>query len=215
VTSTATDYCEFQFVGTEVMARFSTASGDALVVDITIDGVLTWTNLSMTTVVSTISPFNLLAGGLTAGSHKVRVTLKTGTMKLYQVAWLSAAVVAGNPSPIFRRFPSSRYFGQEPYSPATNTQVAGTAYVVPIYIPTTKGFNQIAIDVTALGAGSTIDLGLYGSTDADQPFGLIADFGTVDSTTVAFKTITISQLLTPGWYWPRFPIPWRRPRGAL
>jgi lysophospholipase L1-like esterase len=200
-TTTATDYCEFQFVGTEVMARFSTASGDALVVDITIDGVLTWTNLAMTTVVSTFSPFNLLAGGLTAGSHKVRVTLKSGTMKLYQVSWLTAAVVAGNPSPIFRRYMSGRYYGQEPYVPVTNPPAAGTAYLVPIFIPTAKGFNQIAIDVTTLAAASTINLGLYGSNEYDQPYGLIADYGTVDSTTTGFKTITISALLTPGWYW--------------
>ena len=201
VTSTANDYCEFRFVGTEVMARFSTATADALVVNITIDGVLTWTSLSMTTVVSTLSPFNLLAGGLTPGNHTVRVTVVSGTMKLYQVAWLTASVVATNPAPVHRLFMSGRYYGQEPYTPGTNTQVAGTGYVVPFFVPTAKGFSQIAVNVTTLAAGATVDLGIYGSFEYDQPWGLIADYGTVDASATGFLTKTISQWLTPGWYW--------------
>lgn len=198
-TSTATDYAEFKFQGTELMVRMSTASADALVLDITIDGVTT-SNQSMTVIASAFQPFVLIAKDLTATQHTVRLTLKSGTLKIYQAAWLNASQIVPA-TPTLRAYMSSRYYGQEPYSPTTNNPASGAAYIVPFFVPMTKGFNQVAVDVTNPQAGSTINIGLYGSGDGDQPFGLIADFGAVDSSTSGFKTLTISQLLTPGWYW--------------
>lgn len=197
--TTVNDYVEFTFVGTEFMLRMSTASADALVVDVTVDGVTTQTNLSMTTLPSAFQPFVLLASGLTPLQHKVRVTLKSGTFKVYQAAWLSANIPQVGREQ--RRLVGARYYGQAPYAPATTAPAAGTATVVPFFVPRTHTINQIACDITTLAASSTVALGIYGSDEYDQPLGLVVDAGAVASDTTGFKTLTIATVLTPGWYW--------------
>ena len=157
----------------------------------------------MTTVASTFQPFVLFASGLSIEStHKVRLTIKSGTMKCYQAAWLTSNMQATDPSPAIRRMISGRYYGTEPYNPATNNPAVGTAQVVPFWVGRTKTFDQIAVDVTAAQAGSTIQLGIYGAGVGDQPLGLIVDAGAVDSSTTGFKTITLTGIvLQPGWHW--------------
>jgi len=199
-TTTATDYAEFTFVGTEFMARFSTSSGDAAVVDIVVDGVTTFTDLALSTVPSNFQPFVLLASGLTLFQHKVKIVLKSGTLKVYQAAWLVANIPDG-PVPAPRKLISGRYYRPVPYTPVTIAPAAGTATVVPFYVPQLRSLDQLAIDVTTLAGGSTITLGIYGSDEFGQPLGLILDAGTVDSSTTGFKTKSVSRALTPGWYW--------------
>lgn len=200
VTTTATDYVEFTFVGTEFALRMSTATADALVVDVAVDGVTTQTNLAMTTLPSAYQPFVVLAKGLTALQHKVRVTLKSGTFRVYQAAWLSARIP--QVSRERRRMITNRYYGSDPYVPATAAPSAGWAYVVPVFIPRTHTINQIACEVTTAAAGATVNLGIYGSDEYDQPLGLVVDAGAVDASTTGFKTLTIANVaLTPGWYW--------------
>jgi len=118
----------------------------------------------MTTVASTFQPFVLFASGLSIeNTHKVRLTIKSGTMKCYQAAWLTSNVQATDPSPTIRRFVSGRYYGVEPYLPTTNNPAAGTGQVVPFWVPRAKTFDQIAVDVTTAVAASTIELGIYGA----------------------------------------------------
>jgi hypothetical protein len=136
VTTTATDYVESTFVGTEFALRVSTASGDALVVDVVaVDGVTTQTNLNMTTLPSTFQPFVVLAKGLTPLQHKVKVTVKTGTFNVYQAAWLSALIPQVLPAE--RRMLGARHYGQVPYAPDTGAPAAGTCTLVPVFIPRT------------------------------------------------------------------------------
>jgi len=202
-TTTANDYAEFTFVGTEFALRTSTAAGDALVVDVAVDGATTQTNLNMSTVPSAFQPFVLLAKGMAAGfQHKVRVTLKSGTLKVYQAAWLASNLAQANPTP--RRLKDGRWLGSSGYIPATTNPGAGAATVTPFYVPRTRTMTDIACDITTLAAGSTVELGVYGSDEFDQPLGLIFSAGTVDSSTTGFKSLSLAmddRVLTPGWYW--------------
>lgn len=200
-TTTANDYAEFRFVGSELMVRFSTASGDAAVVDITVDGVVTQSNLALTTIPSAYTPFLLVASGLSDTSrHTVKITLKSGTLKIYQAAWLSGRVPIVEPSTP-RTYISGRYYGQDPYYASTNNPALGTGLVTPFYVSTLRSFTRIGVEVVNAQASTTINLGIYGSDQDGQPWGLIADYGTVSPDTTGFKEITISELLTPGWYW--------------
>ena len=202
VTTTATDYAEFTFVGTEFALRMSTAAGDALVIDVHIDGVLTHADLPMTTVPSAFQPFVILAKGLTALQHKVKVTLKSGTLRIYQAAWLAANMAQANPAP--RQIVAARWLGSPGYIPATINPGAGAATVTPFFVPRVRTCTHIACEVTTLAAASTVELGIYGSDEFDQPLGLILSAGTVDATTTGFKSIALSmdaRVLQPGWYW--------------
>lgn len=200
-TTTAGDFAEFRFVGTEFMARLSTAAADAAVVDVTVDGVLVWNDLALSTLPSNFQPWVLLGKALTAGRHTVRITLVSGTLKVYQAAWLSA-VISTPAAPMLRRFISGRYYGCETYSPASLTQTAGWCYVVPFFAPVAKSFDQLAVDVTTAAAGAMIHLGIYGADELDQPFGREVDAGSVDASTTGFKTAALSGVaLEPGWHW--------------
>jgi hypothetical protein len=200
VTSTATDKAEFTFVGVELMVRFSTASGDAAVVDVVVDGVTTQTNLALSALPSVYQPFLLVASGLSKAQHKVTITLKSGTLKIYQAAWLLANI-AGTTATLRKMVPA-RWYGQQPYTPATTAPAAGTATVVPFYVPALRTFTDLACDITTLAAGATVALGIYGSDEYDQPLGLIVDAGTVDAGSTGFKSLTLTGVvLQPGWHW--------------
>ena len=202
VTTTPTDYAEFTFVGTEFALRMSTSLGDALVVDVQVDGVTTQSNLPMTTIASAFQPFVLLASGLTPLQHKVRVTLKSGTLRIYQAAWRAANMAQENMAP--RQIAASRWLGSPNYIPATINPGAGAATVTPFFVPRIRSCTDIACEVTTLAEGATVELGIYGSDEFDQPLGLILSGGTVDASTTGFKSIALAmdaRALQPGWYW--------------
>ena len=70
----------------------------------------------------------------------------------------------------------------------------------PIVIPASCTADRIGVEVTAQVAASTVRLGIYNDS-AGRPGSLLVDAGTVDSSTIGVKTITISQALSPGVYW--------------
>jgi lysophospholipase L1-like esterase len=200
--STAGDYAEFQFTGTECMIRVSCASSDAAVVDVTVDGVVTQTNLPLTTVPTTFQPFILFASGLSIEStHKVRLTVKSGTLRIWQGAWLTSNVQATDPHPAIRRLLSQRYYGTDPYLPTTSNPAAGTCSITPFWVPRASTFDQIAAEVTTAQPGASVRLGIYGSGAAGQPLGLIFDAGTIDASTTGIKTLAVTVVLQPGWHW--------------
>mgnify|MGYP000553028085 CR=1 FL=1 len=88
-------------------------------------------------------------------------------------------------------------------SPTTTSQTSNRLYMYPFWVHTTTTFDRIAINhaATSAGASSVCRLGIYNDSSG-VPGTLLLDAGTVDlSTATAFKTITISQQLTPGLYW--------------
>lgn len=78
-----------------------------------------------------------------------------------------------------------------------------TMYLVPIFISEDMTIDRIAVEVTTAAAASTVRLGLYDSVDS-VPTNLIADFGTVDSSTTGVKDKTISQAVTKGLVWAAY-----------
>ena len=60
------------------------------------------------------------------------------------------------------------------------------------HVPVATSFDQIAVQVTALVALSTIRLGVYAVGTDGKPGALIADWGTVSSAAVATPTLGIS-----------------------
>jgi len=83
----------------------------------------------------------------------------------------------------------------------TGTQAvsANTLYGIPFFVPTPTTYTTIAIEVSTAVAGNC-RLGIYNDS-AGAPGSLVLDAGTVSTGTTGLKTIAISQLLNPGWYW--------------
>ena len=84
---------------------------------------------------------------------------------------------------------------------------ANTMYVAPHLIIAPCSLTTIAFRVTALAAGSTMRVGIYNLTkqsdtgnDYDSTFTLLADLGTVDTSTTGIKPITVDLKLGQGVY---------------
>lgn len=77
---------------------------------------------------------------------------------------------------------------------------AGTMYAAPFFVPVTTTFTTIGLEVTTLALTKSIQLGIYTDTGS-TPNALVLDAGNVSVATTGFKSIVISQALTPGWYW--------------
>jgi hypothetical protein len=99
--------------------------------------------------------------------------------------------------------PTSGQFHADSRMPSagTTTPTLDELRAVPLYIPQTLTFDQIAIRVTtAATAGGVIRLGIY-ENNVNAPGELIVDAGTVDSTATGSLTVTISQTLPQGYVW--------------
>jgi hypothetical protein len=80
--------------------------------------------------------------------------------------------------------------------------VANRRYYVPVYVPVSKTYTQISVNVITAAASSNIRMGIKNCNQTTgQPTTLIVDAGEVSSATTGAKTITgLSAALTPGWY---------------
>lgn len=91
--------------------------------------------------------------------------------------------------------------GQQPATTSTLALVANVVRYFPIVITTPITINQLALEVTTVGAGSTTArLGIYNADTDWQATSLLLDAGTVAVDSLGVKTITVSQILTPGRY---------------
>lgn len=79
----------------------------------------------------------------------------------------------------------------------------GYRYFQPFLISEISTLTAVRIMIGGTGqAGSTARAGIYNANSYWEPGALLADFGTVDSSTTGNKDITgLSQLLLPGRYW--------------
>lgn len=89
--------------------------------------------------------------------------------------------------------------------------VANRLYFIPIYIGDTRTLDRIGLRVSSAGAAGTVArMGIYeadlvsGSQNQIQPGDLILDAGTVAVDSTGNKEITISQEMTPGFYFLAF-----------
>lgn len=80
------------------------------------------------------------------------------------------------------------------------TLVQNSLYAIPFYVPTTTTYVSIGVG-GAIGAAVTLRLGIYSDNGAGVPGALVGDYGRVSGAAVGFHAISISQTLTPGWYW--------------
>lgn len=104
---------------------------------------------------------------------------------------------------------AGRYYGTPIGSGASATTGAVTAdilYAIPFIVPDTHTYDRIAVECTTQDAVEPNDarLGIYTDSGAGAPDALVLDAGEIDLTGTGAKEITISQQLTPGWYWLAF-----------
>lgn len=84
---------------------------------------------------------------------------------------------------------------------STAALTADAIYFTPIYIPETKTFDRIGINVAVDVVASTCRLGVFTLNLTTGTATLVLDAGTVDTSSIGNKEATISQSLTAGWYW--------------
>lgn len=91
--------------------------------------------------------------------------------------------------------------GIEPTTTATQAITANVVRYCPIYVVTQITIDQLAIEVTSAGAGSTTArLGIYQMGTDGQPGSLVVDAGTVAVDGNGVKTVSVNTILTPGRY---------------
>jgi hypothetical protein len=72
----------------------------------------------------------------------------------------------------------------------------------PFVVPVQTTFDRIAIHVVNGQTSSVVRLGIYShNATLDYPGALVLDAGTVSATSGGFRSITISETLSPGIYW--------------
>jgi hypothetical protein len=136
-----------------------------------------------------------------------QVTAGTVAYARLPVGTSSSTVAAGDDARFARPpalFASGQYTSASSASSGNAGPTNNRLYYQPIYVPRTITVDRFAVThvATSAGAGSVMRLGIYNST-GDLPSTLLLDAGTVDLSTAAnaFKTVTVSQVLTPGVYW--------------
>jgi hypothetical protein len=101
-----------------------------------------------------------------------------------------------------QRFTAGVYYPPSGYgSSVTQTTTNLRIHAVPFRVYKRQTFDRIAVYVSSGAASTAVRLGLYADTGGGKPGAKITDYGTVDSTTLGLKAITIAITLDAGWYW--------------
>lgn len=85
-------------------------------------------------------------------------------------------------------------------APSTLSLANNRLHYIPFQVTESVTFTRIGINVSTAASGAGIRLGIYNSSSG-APSSLLLDAGTVSAATTGEKEITISQAMTPGWYW--------------
>jgi len=103
---------------------------------------------------------------------------------------------------------AGRYYTTPIASSASNTVTPAIdlLYAIPFIVPDTHTYDRISVECTTQDAAEPNDarLGIYRDNGAGAPSALVLDAGEIDLAGTGAKEITISQSLTPGWYWLAF-----------
>lgn len=87
---------------------------------------------------------------------------------------------------------------------STTGPVVNTLYAMPFPVVESTKFDTIECEVTTLGSGSNLRMGIYFDDSTCYPGKLLFDSGNVAATSTGAKTATItagSQVFPPGLYW--------------
>jgi len=154
-----------------------------------------------------LDPINLLS----SASAPTLPTLNTGdtyyntsnsTMYVYSgSAWV--AVSGGGSTGITNLdYITGNYYGTLGIALTSAAMTANRTYYIPFFVSATKTFDRIAIETSTSFSGSAVvRLGIYNNTGG-KPSTVLVDAGTVNPTVASTAyAATISQSLTPGWYW--------------
>ena len=119
---------------------------------------------------------------------------------------IHGAPAASTPQPAEPLFPTglSRWVNSQYNPPAFSAALQTTLgldalIAIPIYLPTCT-VDRFGIWCNAIVANAACRMGLYNSA-AGVPTTLVVESGSVAVATVGFKTATVSQAVTEGWYW--------------
>jgi hypothetical protein len=91
-----------------------------------------------------------------------------------------------------------------PMAASTTGPVVNTLYALPFVVPRRQQFDLIECEVTTLGTGSNIRLGIYRDSGNCYPGGLLFDSGNLSAASTGIKSATITaavQTFQPGLYW--------------
>lgn len=85
---------------------------------------------------------------------------------------------------------------------STSMGAANRIHFVPVHFGSNRTITTVGINVTSAGsAGAVVRLGIYNDSGG-LPTTLIADWGTVATDSLGFKTLSISQdVVSSQWYW--------------
>lgn len=93
--------------------------------------------------------------------------------------------------------------GVDPQSIGTNSPTVNQIRYSPIYVATSITIDQLACEVTTLGASAHARLGLYNADINWQPTSLVGEGG-VDASGTGVKTVSLSATLAAGRYLTAF-----------
>lgn len=101
-------------------------------------------------------------------------------------------------------FVSTYYYRTPPPTTAFSVvaNASGVFHAAPFWIPADTTIDRLGAEVTVIGdVGSVVRLGIYGDTGDFRPGTLTLDAGTIAGDSATVQQITVSKLLTRGWYW--------------
>jgi hypothetical protein len=120
------------------------------------------------------------------------------------------SITITHPGARFRKgaTPDRRYIAGMTLNSTLNTSTTGpvvnTLYAIPIYVAQTTKFDTIECEVTTLGSGSNLRLGIYRDDGNCYPGALMFDSGNISAASAGAKSATITaaiQIFQPGLYW--------------
>lgn len=113
--------------------------------------------------------------------------------------WTAAKAAGWNGGYVAGRY----YLGMSSGAVGTGALAANTAYFFPFAVGEAHTFDRISVQVTTAGTANNARLAIYNSAGG-QPTSLVVDGGVVGGVnpmqSTGLKTVTISQVLSPGVY---------------
>lgn len=103
-------------------------------------------------------------------------------------------------SPIFHR--TGLYYGTAPVTGNSTRALTNIRnWYVPIFIPRTKAYDRIGVEVTVAGTTAALRLGIFLDDGAGRPGARLFDAGTVTPGAPGVSEITIAQTIPGGLVW--------------
>lgn len=150
------------------------------------DGTTAWTSLAYFTEVPT-------------GGTANQVLAKIDSTN-YNTQWVTPS--SGSSTPVaYVPFVAGAFYRTPVLISSSGTPTTNTSYYTPFYVGATEVFDRIGCTTASVTTSGNARLGIYSDTNG-APDALVLDAGTVAfSASNTSYLITISQSLSPGWYW--------------